>query len=320
MDFLDKILPDNDKARKWVSIFISVIVAGLLTLWGIYGIGEYGIALFILTPLFIGAVPVILYGYKKQISRQEALKTGLLALGIYTMGLFVFAMEGLICIAMVSPIAITLSIAGSYIGFALIRNAPSKSMISILILVSLIPFTAFIENKTEPELSKVVTSVVINADRKTVWNNVIAFPELNDPSELIFKAGIAYPTNATIEGSGVGAIRYCNFSTGSFVEPITVWEEHRVLQFDVKQQPKPMQEVSFWDINAPHLNDYFVSQQGKFELVELENGKTKLIGTTWYTNRIKPEFYWQIWSNIIIHKIHERVLRHIKVTSEQVNN
>lgn len=319
MNLLDKILPVNDKTRKWLAIFVSVIVASLLTVWGIYGMGEYGIALFILTPLFIGAFPVILYGYKKQISKTEALQTGLVTLGIFTAGLLIFAIEGLICITMAAPLVILLSIAGSFIGFALIKLSPDKSVISILILLILIPLTAFVEKETNPELSPVVTSVEINADRQTVWNNVIAFPELNAPNEFIFKTGIAYPIDAKIEGSGVGALRYCNFSTGSFVEPITVWDEPKVLEFDVKKQPKSMNEVSLWDINAPHLDDYFVSQRGKFELIELENGKTKLVGTTWYTNRIKPKFYWRLWSNFIIHKIHERVLRHIKVTSEQIN-
>lgn len=313
----DKILPVKDKTRKWVAILITVLIAGLLTLWGIYGIGEYGIALFILTPLFIGAAPVILYGYKKQTTKKEAWHTGLLTLGVFSLGLLVFAFEGLICIVMAAPLTIPLSIAGSYLGFVLINNSQKKSIASILILISLIPLTAFIEKETEPKLSPVVTSVIIDADRETVWNNVIAFPELDSPSEFIFKAGIAYPTNATIDGSGVGSIRYCNFSTGSFIEPITVWEQPKVLEFNVKEQPKPMKEVSLWEVNAPHLNDYFVSERGRFELIELQNGKTKLVGTTWYSSNIKPRFYWRLWSDYIVHNIHKRVLQHIKATSEQ---
>jgi hypothetical protein len=54
-----------------------------------------------------------------------------------------------------------------------------------------------------------------------------------------------------------GAVRHCNFTTGSFVEPITVWDEPRLLKFEVVEQPAPMKELSFWDIDAPHLHDYF---------------------------------------------------------------
>ncbi len=99
------------------------------------------------------------------------------------------------------------------------------------------------ENKTESDENNIIaitTSVKINAGCQTVWQNVIVFPQLNPPPEFLFKAGIAYPINATIEGTGEGAARYCNFTTGSFIEPITTWDEPNLLAFDVKQSPQPM--------------------------------------------------------------------------------
>lgn len=104
-----KILPTDDKKRKWVSVALTIIISGLLTLWGIYGIGQYGIALFILTPLFIGVGSTILYGSKKAITKKEALQIAFLTLGIFTLGLVAFAIEGLICIAMAAPFGILLT-------------------------------------------------------------------------------------------------------------------------------------------------------------------------------------------------------------------
>ena len=49
---------------------------------------------------------------------------------------------------------------------------------------------------------------------------------------------------ARIEGEGVGAIRYCSFSTGDFVEPITAWEKPHRLAFDVVKNP-PVSAVSY---------------------------------------------------------------------------
>ena len=175
------------------------------------------------------------------------------------------------------------------------------------------------ENGEAPALTSVVTSIEINANPETVWKNVIEFPPLNEPDEFIFKTGIAYPVNAVIQGTGAGAVRHCNFTTGSFVEPVTIWDEPHLLKFDVAEQPQPMKELSFWDIDAPHLNDYFVSKCGQFKLTPLPNGRTLLEGTTWYSHDIKPVFYWQIWSRYIIHKIHERVLIHIKTNAEHEN-
>ncbi|RZK67544.1 MAG: hypothetical protein EOO95_02610 [Pedobacter sp.] len=61
-----------------------------------------------------------------------------------------------------------------------------------------------------------VTFIEINASSEQVWKNVIEFPQLNEPTEFIFKAGVAYPVRAVIEGKGVGSVRKCQFSTGDF--------------------------------------------------------------------------------------------------------
>ena len=316
MKFLDNILPIDKNRRKWTVIAITVAIAGLLTVWGIHGYHEYGIALFILTPLFTGFTPVALYGHKFEIAKRQSWQLGFLALGIYTLGLLVFAIEGLICIAMAAPLGIFLTWVGSLFGFSIVNKSAKNASMTMLVLIGLFPLFSFWDTKAVPTISAVTTSIEINSDKQTVWQNVIAFPKLNEPTEFLFKAGIAYPTDATIEGRGVGAIRHCNFTTGSFVEPITVWDEPKLLKFSVKEQPAPMKELGFWDIDAPHLHDYFVSKEGQFKLRTLPNGHTMLEGTTWYYHHIRPEFYWRIWSNQIIHKIHERVLKHIKTTVE----
>lgn len=316
MKIFDKLTRLDETKRKWISITITVSIAGILSLWGIYGIGEYGIALFMLTPFLIGFCSTFLYGYKNKITKSEAIWIGFTTLAICTLALIVFAIEGLICIAMAAPIGILLTWIGSLIGYNLLKTTTSTPSI-LLILIGIIPLTSFVENKIKPKLTSVTTSIIINAKPMDVWKNVIEFPQLDKPTEFIFKTGIAYPINAKIVGSGIGSVRHCNFTTGSFVEPITVWKEGKLLKFDVLEQPAPMKELSFWNIDAPHLHDYFVSKKGQFKLIELENGKTLLQGTTWYYHNIKPAFYWQEWSNLIIHKIHDRVLKHIKKNSEK---
>jgi hypothetical protein len=317
MKLLNTILPEAEKKRQWIAVGITIIISGLLTLWGIYGIGEYGFALFVFTPFFIGACPAILFGYKRETTWKQSRQISFLTLAIATFFLLLFAIEGVICIVMAAPFGMLLTFAGSATGYAIISKTPKNGPAAIVILMALIPTTAFIEKDNEPALISVVTSIEIAANAETVWKNVIEFPQLAPPTEFLFKTGIAYPINAKIDGSGVGAVRHCNFTTGSFVEPVTVWNEPGLLKFDVEEQPAPMKELSFWKIDAPHLHDYFISRQGQFKLTALPNGHTLLEGTTWYYHDIKPQFYWQLWSRYIIHKIHLRVLEHIKHTSEK---
>jgi hypothetical protein len=157
----------------------------------------------------------------------------------------------------------------------------------------------------------------VNAPPERVWKHVVSFAELPPPEEAIFRAGVAYPIRAHIEGSGPGAIRYCEFSTGPFVEPIKIWDEPRLLQFSVTANPRPMQEWSpYPNVEPRHLDGYLVSRQGQFRLVALPGGRTLLEGTTWYQHHLWPAGYWQVWSDAIIHRIHLRVLRHVKALSE----
>jgi len=51
-------------------------------------------------------------------------------------------------------------------------------------------------------------------------------------------------------------------------------------------------------------------------LTQLAGNRTRLTGTTWYTDRIWPSAYWRVWSDYFIHHIHLRVLEHIKRLAE----
>src|SRR5688572_24946260 len=102
----------NDKL-KWIAIGVTLVIAILLTVVGIYWIADYGVALFLILPVFMGACPAVIYGRKEHISSGQALWFGFITLGLYGFGLMVFAIEGLICIFMAFPIAMLFSSLGS---------------------------------------------------------------------------------------------------------------------------------------------------------------------------------------------------------------
>ena len=195
------------------------------------------------------------------------------------------------------------------------RNESRNPTASLCLVVLLLPLSGAVEHITHaaPPLYQVQSSIEISAPPSVVWRKVVAFSEIAPPDELIFRAGIAYPIRAEITGHGAGAVRRCIFSTGPFVEPIETWDEPHLLRFGVTENPAPLNEMSpYGKIQPPHLHGYFVSHQGQFLLTELPGGRTRLEGTTWYTDAIWPAPYWRIWSDYIIHRIHMRVLMHIK--------
>lgn len=96
----------------------------------------------------------------------------------------------------------------------------------------------------------------------------------------------------------------------------TLFHPDELLQFSVTSNPPPMRELSPYRINPPHLHGFLQSEAGQFRLMALADGSTMLEGTTWYRHNLWPEKYWQLWSDYIIHKIHLRVLDHIRRLSQ----
>ena len=90
------------------------------------------------------------------------------------------------------------------------------------------------------------------------------------------------------------------------------------LAFDVTAQPPTMYEWSpYQNIHPPHLDGALRSHRGEFRLIALSGQRTRLEGRTWYEFEVYPQAYWTLWSDTLIHRIHERVLRHIKQLSEE---
>lgn len=307
----------KERLYYWTSVVFAVLIAWSATFLVVILWKDYGMAAFVATPIVLGMLPVLLIGRRRQVIVREAIVMGLAALSIYSLGLVLFAWEGLVCLFMALPLAIPMCILASWIGKLIVTLRQPNGSASLMIAMILIPGTSFIERNKQPSSSKVTTSIVINADQQTVWEQVIRFSRIPEPTEFLFRSGISYPVDARIEGHGIGAMRFCNFNTGAFVEPITTWNEPDLLAFDVLEQPAPLTEIGLTKIDAAHLHGYFVSERGQFKLTAMSEGTTLLEGTTWYHHRISPEFYWRPWSDLIIHRIHERVLGHIKVQAER---
>jgi hypothetical protein len=301
---------------------VIVGLAGMgLAYFSTEALRNYGWGLFVSLPFAMGLVSVLIYAGSNKRSLGSCLLVSILPIFFCGLCLFVAAAEGAICLIMAAPIALVLALFGGMVGYIIVGNraAPISPVGMMLVLLS-VPFSMGMEQRAgeAPPLLSVTTSVIIDAPPEDVWPNVISFSPIPPQRDWILHTGVAYPTQARIVGTGVGAVRHCIFTTGEFIEPIEVWDEPRRLRFSVADQPEPMEELSpYPHLKTPHLHGYLQSQEGELRLTALPGGKTLLEGTTWYTDRIWPSQYWQLWSDLMIHHIHLRVLNHIKNLSEQ---
>jgi len=323
-------LPELPGRASWLpvsavgSALLSMVVVGLagvvLALACTYLLHSYGSGLFIGLPFAMGMVAVLIYGGRTARSFGSCLLVSMLPVGLAGIALLAVAAEGAICLVMAAPIGLGLALLGGLVGYAIVgrRSAP-LSPVAMSVLFLAVPLTMGMETQAgdKPPMLSVTSAIVIDAPPEKVWPNVVSFSAIPEERDWVLRTGIAYPTRARIDGAGVGAVRHCIFTTGEFVEPIERWDENRLLKFSVARQPEPMEELSPYPrLRPPHLEGFFQTHEGELRLEPLPGGKTRLSGTTWYTDRIWPGAYWQVWSDMIIHHIHLRVLNHIRRLSE----
>ena len=312
-------IPDNALGGALVSLLVTVPIGIGMTVLGTSVLARYGWGLFVAVPFSVGLGAALINGYHRPRNVGECILVGIVANLLLGGAILAFAFEGIVCLMMAAPLALTLGALGGWAGYFIQHQPQAQAPVTLMAVLLFSPGFMAIEHLFAPQAPalRVVTAIEVNAPPERVWKNVVSFAELPPPTELIFRTGIAYPVRARIVGSGVGAVRRCEFSTGPFVEPIQVWQEPRLLRFSVTANPQPMQEwTPYRHIEPPHLDGYLVSRQGQFLLTPLPGGRTLLEGTTWYQHHLWPASYWQLWSDAIIHRIHLRVLRHVKQLSE----
>lgn len=311
--------------NTWGAAALGVLVAALAVVpavwFGTNFLQNYGWGLFCGLPFLQGMLAALIGSVHGRSSFSRCTTLALLAVVVSGGFILACALEGLICLIMAAPLAAFLAFLGGLAayctqwwgwnsgGLARMQCAAWLGLLAVM--------TAEVEWAPTPAVWPVTTSVSVKAAPEKIWPAVIAFSQIPAPREWIFKMGIAHPIRAKISGCGKGSIRECIFSTGTFVEPITVWDEPRCLAFSVSHQPAPMIELTpYSSLHTPHLDHYLVSHRGQFLLLPQPDGSTILQGTTWYENRMWPQGYWRLWSDYLLHTIHRRVLEHIKTEVE----
>ncbi len=229
-----------------IGLLGAAAVALLAMLVSIVAFGTYGVTLFVATPFIQGMI--VGWAFNRGEIRGSWETAGVVWLSMLLVGgvILLFALEGLFCLIMALPIAAVLAVMGGVIGRAIARDT-GRGGLGLAATLFVLPTGAVMERvSTVAPTYEVVTSVDVAAAPEIVWERVVRFDEIRVEPEWYFRAGIAYPIRATITGTGEGAIRRCEFSTGAFVEPITTWDAPRRLAFDVIEQPPPLHELSIY--------------------------------------------------------------------------
>lgn len=293
------------------ALIVAAVAISALTM------GAYGWGLFVATPFLVGLITGFLINRSTQRSASETFGAVVIAGLLGTTALLMLALEGLMCILLIAPLAVMLAWIGGLIGRAVARRLidPREPFYS----VALLPLIFLLDAAMPPEIPIVTqTSITIAAPPESVWVSLTADRQVTEAPGLVGLAGLAYPVASRVVGEGEGARRIGVFSTGTADERVTIWKPGRTLAFRVVRQPPAMEEMSpYRQLHTPHLIGYFDTGETRFDLVPMPNGRTRLIATADHVLRIDPVYYWGPIARWAIKRNVARVLTDVRNDAEQ---
>jgi len=279
------------------------------------------LSLLFVLPLVTAAIAGFLSGRAGR-TQGQSIGAAFLTLSAILTILGFAAMEGIICMVMVTPAVALLAVIGAMLGYWLAYLTDPSANLRVHSAAWLTVIVCAIGESFLPPapLEDVVSSeVIIDATPAQVWKQLKDIRDLPAPTEPLFVFGVAHPLETYVVGEGgVGAARVCRLSTGDMPERITVWKPEQELQFVVLDTPATMREATFFgqDLDAPHLHTTYTSLEGGFRLEPLPDGRTRLIGTSRYLLTIAPATYWNLWTRHIVAQVQLRVMNHVKAKAE----
>ena len=157
--------------------------------------GAYGWTLFALLPFLFGVLGSWIF---RPSTAERAAAIGAVTAMAPACFLLIGGLEGAICILMSLPLVVPLGALGAWLAYRAEPGRQTARNVTMLLLLS--PATLAWDVKAPPPVFEVRTAITVAATPEQVWKHVLAFSELPEPQEWYFRAGLAYPMRARIEG------------------------------------------------------------------------------------------------------------------------
>jgi hypothetical protein len=226
--------------------------------------------------------------------------------------------EGMICIIMALPICLMLSSLGAVTFYlASQRFAPAKERSGLAALMVLPILAGPVESLHVPTRSQSVTEteILIEAPARIVWENIIRVPRIRKeelPFGISKLMGFPDPVEATLSREGVGGVRQARFEGNVlFTETVSRWEELRTLEFSIRANTEDIPPTTM-DEHMIVGGDYFDVLEGRYDIVELEEGRCLLKLRSTHVSITNFNFLTDLWGRAIMGDIQNRILAVIR--------
>lgn len=303
-------------------LFIRVI-SEVRPLSNIFEIISY--AFLIVTPFTVGAISVYFVSNKTTISVKNQIKTSSSTMLLFLLSMFLFVLEGLVCIVLILPVFLIASMIGGLVMGYIINKYNSKATYTLNSFIILPLLLSPLESNITkvPDTSIVETSIIIKAQPLEIFNELATVKNINK-NELGFSfmhfIGLPKPLEASMEGNGTGAIRTSKWEKGvTFKERITQWDSPWRLhyEFDIPKGSIPREAL---DRHVELGGDYFTVVEGGYDIAVIDSKTSKLTLSTRYKNKSHLKLYGKIWASFVFNDFHHSLLQLMKNRAEKQHN
>ncbi|HET8780830.1 MAG TPA: hypothetical protein VFM63_00315 [Pyrinomonadaceae bacterium] len=298
--------PSQPYAGRMVAgIAVGVVTAAAFGLGGYYLVAVMdngmGGALFILLPVATGCATAL-------VARGKAIIFASLVIAalMCTTILLVMDQEGWVCVLMSAPLIAAGLALGALLGWALtllIKRSRRGNLATFLMLGALPLFLmgasrAERQSQTAPRVETIANTLVTDASREVVWEQLKMFDRIEGSKGLLMTIGLPVPVSCSMSGEGVGATRICYFEEGRIEERVTEWNPPSTMKFEI---------VAFDVPGRPWLS----FKDASYELTT-EGGKTMVTRKTTILSILGPAWYWRPLEKIGVETEHEYLFEEVK--------
>ena len=243
---------------------------------------------------------------------------------IMTLCTVALQLEGWICVIMALPVILFMaSLGGVVAGFARPKVQTDGGRRLCVAAVALLPFVAGpLESlrARSNELRTVACSIDIAATPAQVWRQIRSVPRITEAEHTFswhHRVGFPRPTEAVLEGTGVGSVRYARFEGDLlFVEKVTEWDENRRLSFSIKADTANIPPTTL-DEHVIVGGPYFDVLHGTYWIESLGPDRVRLHLAS--DQRLATGFnaYAAWWTEWVMADLQDYILRIVKARAER---
>jgi hypothetical protein len=233
-----------------------------------------------------------------------------------------FLHEGVICLAMISPVWM---ISGWIGAFAIRVERTDETRTSIRTSLLIIPLAAGVVEAQIPIPHETVTltrSIVVQATPEEIWPHAVSSRGIG-PHEGRWTLthnilGIPRPRQSITAGAGVGAVRTAYWGDHiNFEERIVAWEPGRKLGWRFNFTNSSVQDYT--DKHIAPDGQFLDIESGDYTLRRRAPGVTEVTLTTRYIAKTHVNPYARLWGELIMGDVEINILAIIKARAERAH-